>query len=164
MSPVATHRVSREERAWAAGFFDGEGCFTIRRASQYGDRWHRRARPVATLANTDFDALQRFHVIAGVGTIRKRTPVPDRKPCWLWATSGAGVTTVYELLAPWLSERRLQRVQEILRETAAPFVNCPGCGALFRKTRNDRIYCTKICGNYTRNVGKRKSLAVATCQ
>jgi hypothetical protein len=50
----------REELAWAAGFFDGEGCFSFAERARYG---------VATIGQTDVQALERFRHAVGVGTI-----------------------------------------------------------------------------------------------
>ncbi len=56
--------VNREGLAWAAGFFDGEGCFNT----------HKRAKAdshkyVATLGQVDRRALDRFHQIVQLGKI-----------------------------------------------------------------------------------------------
>jgi hypothetical protein len=50
----------REELAWAAGFFDGEGCFSYTERARYG---------VATIGQTDIRALERFRDAVGVGKI-----------------------------------------------------------------------------------------------
>jgi hypothetical protein len=50
----------REELAWAAGFFDGEGCFSYTERAGYG---------VATIGQTDMRALERFRCAVGVGKI-----------------------------------------------------------------------------------------------
>jgi hypothetical protein len=50
----------REELAWAAGFFDGEGCFSYSERARYG---------VATIGQTDIRALERFRGAVGLGNI-----------------------------------------------------------------------------------------------
>jgi hypothetical protein len=51
---------NREELAWAAGFFDGEGCFSYMERARYG---------VATIGQTDIRALERFRDAVAVGKI-----------------------------------------------------------------------------------------------
>jgi hypothetical protein len=55
-----TFQADREELAWAAGFFDGEGCFSYMERARYG---------VATIGQTDVRALERFMKAVGVGKI-----------------------------------------------------------------------------------------------
>jgi hypothetical protein len=50
----------REELAWAAGFFDGEGCFSYQERACYG---------VATISQIDVRVLERFRDAVGMGTI-----------------------------------------------------------------------------------------------
>jgi hypothetical protein len=111
---------SREDIAWAAGLFEGEGFITPMRQ-------RRRKDGVATvsvlmgLGMTDQDVVARFHAIVGVGnvTIRER-PDPRHKRMWVWqAAAIADVQHVVRLLSPWLGERRLARAQEVLAEYAA---------------------------------------------
>jgi hypothetical protein len=60
----------REEVAWAAGLFEGEGCLTI-----------TSGQPVMRLNSTDEDAPQRFYEIVGAGKVYGPYPrKPPRKP------------------------------------------------------------------------------------
>lgn len=104
-----------EEIAWAAGLFEGEGCFTIQRTRQY-------RYPVASLQMTDEDTVRRFYDVVGVGRLYL-----DQKPYGLgtktmhqWrASARADFAAVVELLSPWLGKRRLARVEEIMEEVNA---------------------------------------------
>ena len=50
----------REELAWAAGFFDGEGCFSYTEKARYG---------VATITQADIRPLDRFKTAVRVGNV-----------------------------------------------------------------------------------------------
>ncbi len=90
-------KASRSDIAWAAGLFEGEGCFTACYQRKTGRRYLH-----AVLVSTDQDVLERFHRIVGVGKIYPKAPRrPEHKPCWRWqVTTEAGFRAVYELLAP----------------------------------------------------------------
>ena len=83
------------EIAWAAGFFDGEGCTTLARK---GGNAHVRI----VVMQKDPEVLHRFHAAVGVGAIYYH----DRKsacPMWAWQTTNeADSRAVIELLRPYL--------------------------------------------------------------
>ena len=96
----------REERAWAAGLFEGEGCFSASTGpSSSGGKYHNRT---AKLSMTDELPVRRFHHFVGVGTVRldDSRPAPQ-KVQWLWQVSSLeGVQHVAALLWDELGERR----------------------------------------------------------
>lgn len=110
---------SVSERAWAAGLFEGEGCFGLYRANTGR---HAYQYPRAEMTTTDEDVLRKFHEIVGVGGItgphidpRK----PTYKPKWHWTAVGHQPTQyLVILLWTWLCERRRSRAAEVL--TARP--------------------------------------------
>jgi len=137
-----------EKIAWAAGLFEGEGCFTVT-----GKRLSR-----AALHNTDEEIVRRFAAIVNVGTVYATNP-PSRpahyKPQWVWIAECDDVAVVLQLFRPFLSNRRLERGEEVvrLRETliaestrARP---CGFCGQAFRppySTRsNSQRFCSVAC-------------------
>jgi hypothetical protein len=101
------------EIAWAAGLFEGEGCFSIatfRSKYQY---------PRATIFSTDLDILERFAKIVKVGHLnskpekRQRKDGWKRKPQYRWtASSVKDVEVIVDLFDPWLGPRRLQQVRD----------------------------------------------------
>jgi hypothetical protein len=100
--------------AWAAGLFEGEGCFKAqRRRGSFGLS--------AALASTDEDVIRMFHRIVGVGNVNGpyRLKEARRKPLWRWQASGTDVECVYRLLEPWLHSRRRARYAELLAERRA---------------------------------------------
>jgi hypothetical protein len=92
---------------WAAGIFEGEGCIT-----EVGGRFTIKVN------NTDRWVIERFWDIVGVG--RRYGPYKGsegdghrRKPFWVWTAAEEEAFDVLQLLAPWLSPRRLDRAYEL---------------------------------------------------
>lgn len=97
------------EVAWAAGLFEGEGCFR-----------HRSGTRIAAFLNmTDRDVVERFARIVGHGTVRWRDMPAPRKRLYTWEINA--VEEVREMIAmfrPYLGERRGARADELLRVAA----------------------------------------------
>jgi hypothetical protein len=92
-----------EEIAWAAGFFEGEGSIT-----------HTDRDLQLLLKNTDRDMVARFAQIVYRGVVYGPYTSADRdgyrrKPYWMWVALGDAGHDVVDLLAPWLSRRRLEQ-------------------------------------------------------
>ncbi len=67
--------MNREELAWAAGFFDGEGCILAYRRKKLDGSRRELADLRFAVVQTDLRPLQRFHeAIGGIGTIREVVP------------------------------------------------------------------------------------------
>lgn len=85
--------------AWAAGFFDGEGCITT------GTNRGRRQRhlPKLVLGNTSKTSLERLQTLLG-GYLRLRRPqAGNRRNLWEWSVSGATATkAVLTTIRPYL--------------------------------------------------------------
>jgi hypothetical protein len=92
--------------AWAAGIFEGEGCITS-----------TNGRLTIRVTNTDEWVVRKVSRILG-GTVygpytsRSRDGF-RRKPFWHWVADGEAAEDVLAELEPWLSERRLQRAEQI---------------------------------------------------
>jgi hypothetical protein len=129
--PEPTHSdeaMEREQLAWAAGLFEGEGCFNAHRRSdgQYSVQ--------ARLAMTDEDVVRRFAAIVGLG--RVYGPISrqsGRKPTYDWASGDArDVCAVIKLLLPWLGNRRTAKAAEVAEIAAA-----------IGPKHSDRTHCPK---------------------
>jgi len=97
---------SAEEIAWAAGLFDGEGSIT-----------HTDRDLQLLLKNTDLELVERFDVIVARGHVYGPYNYDyrdghARKPFWSWVAQGDAAHDVVDLLAPWLSRRRLEQARE----------------------------------------------------
>jgi hypothetical protein len=98
----------KEEIAWAAGLFEGEGCVT-----------ETDGRFTMRLNNTDERVVRRFDEIVVWGLVYgpyrqlRNRDGRRRKPFWVWVAQDYNAYDAFNLLAPWLSERRLQRAYEL---------------------------------------------------
>jgi hypothetical protein len=138
--------VSREsDLAWAAGLFEGEGCFSL----------HHKGRTArALLSMTDEDVVRRFHDIVGFGTVIQKTGLkPPNLPQWRWAANSRHeFERTVDLFTPWLGERRLRKAQAILatmRSTDWMAFVCTHCGKQemipIRSGCQAKRYCTRKC-------------------
>lgn len=99
----------REEFAWAAGLFEGEGSITL------------APRPRLQMKMADEDVVRRFGEILGVGKVYGPYgpygyDPPNRlqkKPVWMWVCEGRAAGEVVEVLRPWLSPRRLAQARNV---------------------------------------------------
>jgi hypothetical protein len=104
-------RFETDKLAWAAGFFEGEGCFP----RSLGRR--RGHQICAKLRNCDREMLSRFASILRCGNIggpfqRK----PTNKPQYEWRVENfEHVQAVIALMWKWLGSRRRARAREMLR-------------------------------------------------
>jgi hypothetical protein len=91
--------------AWAAGFIDGEGCFS------YG------TSPRLTVENTHLPSLLWLRRLFGVGTITKRKNLRRGRQSYSWDVSGDKCLWAITRLLPYLREKKPQA--ELLFEIRA---------------------------------------------
>lgn len=101
------------ELAWAAGLFEGEGCFYLRREP------NRRKYLGLDMSMTDRDVIERFARIVGAEDKVRKHHTPSAKArgyqvLWRWQCAGSTAERVATMLAPYLGERRLGRLNQIL--------------------------------------------------
>jgi hypothetical protein len=109
--------MKREELAWAAGFFDGEG-----HAGTSFTEGKRAMRLTLTVNQIHREVLDRFQAAVGVGTvrgpyIRKRVTSirPNEKPYWKYSVSNIqGVRAAVDLLLPYLSSVKKKQCLETI--------------------------------------------------
>jgi hypothetical protein len=105
--------------AWAAGFFEGEGCFFLRR---YQTKQGVKLAADASLNTTDKDVLERFHRVVGRGKIYvhrdadkpKKQGEIWKKSSWQWRCGSDDAIEVAKLLLPFLGERRTEKALEMI--------------------------------------------------
>jgi hypothetical protein len=108
------------EEAWAAGLFEGEGCFSMQRRYGRGAGSTRHVILSATLSTTDEDVIRRFAAAVGMGNVSgPREPNRGQKLVWYWSVTGQKIERLYALLEPGLGERRRTRYAELLAERRA---------------------------------------------
>jgi hypothetical protein len=107
--------VNREEIAWAAGLFEGEGSVYVNRIRKY--------RYLCVEVNmTDEDIVQRLHRLFPYGTVRQAEALRQHwKRSWHWRVHGfAGSQAFIALIWPWLGERRRATAAELLKSFRGP--------------------------------------------
>jgi hypothetical protein len=108
----------RDNLAWAAGLFEGEGSISI----------HQRRNGIVHLAMTDADVVERFAKVMGFGRIYHH-PQDKRKatykPLINWvAGSFEHVQAAIAMMWPWLGTRRQSRAIEVLRVAQTSNLAC----------------------------------------
>lgn len=96
--------------AWAAGIFEGEGCFslTVNTAK-------RQRAAVARIVMTDHDIIVRFRDAVQMGRVRGPIQVKTNKPYWAWSVSSFEETQqLICLLWEHLGARRRAKAKELL--------------------------------------------------
>ena len=126
--------------AWAAGLFEGEGCFFVpkRAGNSLGF--------CATIgAYTDFDVLQRFQEIIGIGHINgpyenKTKDGRPKKTTWQWNARNfeEGQATA-AMFWPWLGKRRKQVVINGLKSYHTRNIKIKGSGQGKLKGKKEEI-------------------------
>lgn len=113
--------MKKSDLAWAAGLFEGEGCFSFRTSynNHKNGQIYTQYQPTAQISMTDIEILERFLRIIKVGYINgpyQYKPI-TRKPIWIWrCVTVPDVKAVLNLLKPWLGKRRLQKAKVVLNK------------------------------------------------
>lgn len=101
-----------ELRAWAAGFFDGEGCFSL-----------NRTRAVATISQVDRETIDHFHRIVGCGNVYFTAGPfknPRQRSFYSWRIGAReDFDHVVAVLWPWLGTVKRAAAQRVA-EAAGP--------------------------------------------
>ena len=103
------------EVAWAAGLFEGEGCW-----SYYQREYGAKVQPQVRLGMTDRDVVERFAAVIGCGAIGKVKPgTGGHKPVYEWRVYEAEkVREIIALFMPYMGQRRRAKAEELLRRIA----------------------------------------------
>jgi hypothetical protein len=100
------------EIAWAAGLWEGEGCFSMSRTST------GRIQAQAIISSVDKDVIEKFHKIVEFGTIKIRQPAEGRSEkqvSYVWSVSSISKFSELALMFwPYLGQRRRARAIEII--------------------------------------------------
>ncbi len=93
------------ELAWAAGFFDGEGCVYVNTGNVYSE-----------IPQVGREVLDRFAAAVGVGKVADKTRVPDngvsRQPQHRWRVCNfAGISGLIAQLWPYLSAPKKKQMK-----------------------------------------------------
>ena len=143
MNETPPLRPNREEVAWAAGFFDGEGCFSYSEASVY---------VAVSIGQTEREPLDRFRAVVGVGKVngpydRAHPKRLSKKPQYVYQAYGVEkVQAIMAMLWFWLgTTKRMQAVRVLTRALVcskghpkrAGHKGCAYCTANYWRARRD---------------------------
>jgi hypothetical protein len=112
--------MSDTELAWAAGFFDGEGCTCLRKEykkNNLGKRY-RTISVQMQIVQVRSEPLRRFHNVLGLGSFGgPYTPSgKNSKRYFKWSTAGRkSVCQALILMWPWLSLPKREQAQQVWR-------------------------------------------------
>jgi len=128
---------TRTDLAWAAGLFEGEGCFSTVK--------NTRAN-TASLTSTDKDVVERFQRIVGFGSAHEKPPEKvHHKTQWVWkVASFEYFQATVALFWPWLCERRRQRALDILNRRLKYFAGSSGRGLPRKDSNKPRPYRQRV--------------------
>jgi len=108
---------TREELAWAAGLFDGEGSIVLVK------RANHRQHAEMSMGLTDRDLIQRFQNVMGGCMNGPHTHVAGLA-MWSWNLhTFEKVQAAIVMLWPWLGERRRTRATEVLSQVSQPLTS-----------------------------------------
>lgn len=107
---------------WAAGLFEGEGCFSRGGWSKNGTEYKQF---VATIEMVDEDVIRDFHEVVSIGSVthmegRTRKAGQINKDTWRWKVgSHDDFRNFAEAMLPYMGKRRAARINELLEEQVA---------------------------------------------
>lgn len=95
--------------AYAAGFVDGEGYVSVKRAGYLREGWSRHYRLYISVANTNPLVIDWFKAKFG-GSIKRATKRenPTHKPCYSWIISAKSGALFLKLITPYLIIKKTQ--------------------------------------------------------
>lgn len=103
--------------AWAAGFWDGEGCVSLT-YRQFSKNTPKIPRIVVQVAQVDRRVLDRLQNILGYGNVigpySPRTK--NSQPYYVWRVEGVpNLSKIREKLSPYLGEIKLKQMDDALK-------------------------------------------------
>lgn len=104
------------DRAWAAGFWDGEGS-TSPAGRKRSDGGQPNIRMYVSQKDTGPELLLKFQSIMGVGKVFERQSRPG---VWVWnCTERAGCQRVIEAMWPYLGTPKKNQIERLEGHVAA---------------------------------------------
>ena len=102
-----------ESLAWAAGFFDGEGCVLL--VTRTRGRC-TEVRLQITAVNTDIRPLHRFRELFGgsIQVVQHPGNKHGYKPSWAWVAAHRIAENALQAMLPWLLVKREQAIIALL--------------------------------------------------
>jgi len=99
-----TETLSDFNLGWIVGILEGEGTFDL----------SNKKYPRVRIEMTDKDSVYRFYAVLGVSRTPRHTVRQDKKDSWVGSIHGPQAKLLMVDVFPHMSERRQQKIQEIL--------------------------------------------------
>lgn len=127
--------MNRETLAWAAGFFDGEGCMSISFSTK------ARNTPRTNIGQKEPELLERFRDSTGIPASSLKLVVNGRKfPCWYLNYYGFEKSqALIAQLWPWLGPYKRSQAKRVLRGYINPWLE----GATWGRANREKTHCPK---------------------
>ena len=112
--------LTETEKAYLAGFFDGEGCITICKSAVGGSstQYHRL---VIVFAQTNEGMLKRWQIRTGLGGVyhlKRRNQSDNWTPSYAWRIEHGQAETILQLMLPYLDIKAEEaRIALLFRST-----------------------------------------------
>lgn len=136
----------REELAWAAGFFDGEGCIGCYITSN-GSRRYKAPRIMIQIAQIHPEVLVRFKNAVGLGRIKGPYPQRNENSVEYWKFDQEGFVGGQAIIAqlwPFLSTVKKDDAIKAFKQYY-DYVNrkeCTLCGGTnMKRDKRNHVYC-----------------------
>lgn len=112
----------KEEVAWAAGVFEGEGSIYLRRFAK-GKKQNVWVYGGLSMEMVDKDVIYKVQRIFDAGTVIEYIPTTGlgRQLTYRWRVQNrAEFKKVVKLIRPYLGKRRLKKLREVEKSLTAP--------------------------------------------
>jgi hypothetical protein len=100
--------ITIQELYWAAGFLEGEGCFT-----------KTRSCITVSASQVQFQPLEKLQKLLGGKNYYYESRKPKHSPYYRWVTYGEKAEEIMKALFPLMSPKRQYRISELLSFYAA---------------------------------------------
>lgn len=153
----------REELAWAAGFFDGEGCINVSVSNRTKVADYKALR--ITVSQVNRQPLDRLKKTLNMGKVRgpSKQKKGNSKPIYCFTiTNFAQCQAAIAMLWPWLSEPKRAQATEKLKEMKKYFSERYADKLLYSPYRNG--FTTKDKVKHVRNCTKDDAVIKSYCE
>lgn len=117
--PAPLREMSEFEFGYVIGILEGEGCFSIHK--QYGRPPERKVYvyPKIEVQGSDRDTLEKMVEFTGIGKVTGpyKTRAKHHSPMFAWRMSSRESLNLMNKVLPFMSERRQERIREVIEET-----------------------------------------------
>jgi hypothetical protein len=110
------NKLSKEQKAYIAGFFDADGCVTISKKDSVSKMFLKDYQMVFIIVNTDINIIEWLKNTIGAGCsyiVRKESKYSKWRPCHRYQITGEKARTLLKAILPY-SIVKYQRIETVL--------------------------------------------------